>query len=105
MQVYPILFVASFVSGCFWMYFQFAFWRAVKEHHPDTYERMSGPRNLLLDISLWSIWGSFLFLLKGEHHRFPRKSLRIMGSIVFWSLIAFILTFPALFLTPTDLWL
>jgi len=104
-QVFPVLFIVNFVLGCFWMYFQFAFWRALKNYDPEQYRNIGGPENLLLGVSVWNLGRTFLFLLRGQHRALPVKSLRIMGSILFWSLLGFFITFPALFLVPQNLWL
>lgn len=104
MQLYPILFVTNFIFGCVWMYFQFAFWKALRRENPSLYVEIGGPDNLLLDVSIWKLGKTLAFLLRGKHRRLPVRSLRITGEILLGSAVGFWLTFPLLFIVPPDTW-
>ena len=73
MPVYPLLFMVNLVFVCFWMYFQFAFWKGMRRSHPDLYNQI-GPENLVFGVSLWNLGKTFLFLARGKHRDLAEKS-------------------------------
>ena len=105
MPVWVPLFVINFIAGSLWMLFEFEFWRSLKRTDEALYQRMGFPRNLYLDISLWTMGRTFLFLLRRRHLQLPQQSLRVIGTIVFWSQVIFVLTFLLFFVIPQDAWL
>jgi len=104
-QVYPLIFAVNFVLGCSWMFFQFAFWRALSKREPTTYQKIGGPENVFLDVSIWNLGKTLFFIFKGNHRRFTDRSLRVMGDILLYTAIGFWLTFPLLFVVPPDTWI
>ena len=101
MPVYPLLFMVNLVFVCFWMYFQFAFWKGMRRSHPDLYNQI-GPENLVFGVSLWNLGKTFLFLARGKHRDLAEKSLVVMGYIVLWSTVGSCLTFAAMGIVPVD---
>lgn len=95
-MTYPhLLWVVNGILWCVWWYAQLVFWYVLRKKDYSLYESIGGPKDLLLDISVWKQGKTFLFFLKGRHRRLPDRGLGIIGDISLLAGIAFCVSLVA----------